>query len=80
MAKATKKEIKATESPVSYRDLSDDKKAELLSQEFNRFNDEMAKKFGMIVTARLSSDQSSIRAILAPAKLDPNAATTAPKN
>jgi surfactin synthase thioesterase subunit len=74
MGKANKKNVEVStskESKINYMDLNDEKKAQILSQEFMKFNQSMGQMLGMNVGVRLSSTETAIQAVLVPVKLPP---------
>lgn len=77
----TKQEIE--EKFYNPKDLSDERKAQLLNEEFMKFQAEMAEKLGMQVGIRLQKIENEIsfghQAILAPVKITPKKEAPVPE-
>lgn len=56
---------------INTQDLSDQKKAELIGQEFQEFQESLIENYGMMIQAQLRATQESIAAQLVPVKVAP---------
>lgn len=56
------------ESSISYNDFSDEKRAQILSQEFLAFQESVSSRLGMKIGTRLYATDTKIEAVLVPVK------------
>ena len=56
---------------INTQDLSDQKKAELIGQEFQEFQRGLIERYGMVLQAQLRASQEAIAAHLVPVKVAP---------